>query len=72
MPVLPKSAQLEYLPSQYLCEFIKHCGFDGLIYRSTMGAGVNYAVFNDARVTAVDVKHYIIDDISVSFRLCSG
>lgn len=72
MPVLPKSAQLEYLPSQYLCEFIKHCGFDGLIYRSTMGAGVNYAVFNDAKVTAVDVKHYIIDDILVSYREYSG
>lgn len=67
MPVLPKSAHLEYLPSQYLCEFIKHCGFDGLIYRSAMGAGVNYAIFSDAKVTGVDVEQYLIDDISVGY-----
>jgi len=70
MPVLPKSAHLEYLPSQYLCEFIKHCGFDGLIYRSAMGAGVNYAIFNDAMVKGVDVHQYHIDDISVGYSEC--
>jgi hypothetical protein len=67
MPVLPKSAHLEYLPSQYLCEFIKHCGFDGLIYKSAMGAGVNYAIFNDAKVAGIDVHGYRIDDISVGY-----
>ena len=67
MPVLPKSAHLEYLPSQYLCEFIKHCKFDGLIYRSAMGPGVNYAIFNDANVTGIDVHQYRIDDISVGY-----
>jgi len=67
MPVLPKTAHLEYLPSQYLCEFIKHCGFDGVIYRSAMGAGVNYAIFNDAKVKGIDVQQYYIDDISVAY-----
>lgn len=67
MPVLPASAHLEYLPSQYLCEFIKHCGFGGLIYRSTMGAGTNYAIFSDSNVTGGEVHQYRIDDISVSY-----
>ena len=70
MPVLPKTAHLEYLPSQYLCEFIKHCGFDGVIYTSAMGPGVNYAIFNDAKVTGVDVHQYRIDDISVGYSEC--
>ncbi|OGR01674.1 MAG: hypothetical protein A2511_09775 [Deltaproteobacteria bacterium RIFOXYD12_FULL_50_9] len=70
MPVLPKSAHLEYLPSQYLCEFIKHCGFDGLIYTSAMGAGINYAIFNSAKVIGVDVHQYQIDKIAVGFSEC--
>lgn len=65
LPVLPKSANLEYLPSQYLCEFIKHCEYDGVIYRSAMGVGVNYAIFNDAKVTGIDVRQYRIDNITV-------
>lgn len=67
MPVLPKAAHLDYLPSQYLCEFIKHCGFDGVIYRSAMSTGINYALFNDAKVASIDVKAYWIDDIAVGF-----
>jgi len=67
LPVLPKSAHLEYLPSQYLCEFIKHCGFDGVIYRSAMSTGVNYALFNDDKVTGIDVKPYLVNDICVGF-----
>ena len=65
LPVLPKSANLEYLPSQYLCEFIKHCEYDGVIYRSAMGVGVNYAIFNDSKVTGIDVRQYRIDNITV-------
>lgn len=70
MPVLPKSAHLDYLPSQYLCEFIKHCGFDGVIYRSAMSTGINYALFHDTKVTGIDVTQYLINDISVGFSEC--
>ena len=67
LPVSPKTAHLEYLPSQYLCEFIKHCGYDGVIYRSAMGNGVNYAIFNDDKVAGINVRHYKIDDISAKY-----
>lgn len=33
-PVLPQGAAIDYVPSQYLCEFIKKCGFDGVVYHS--------------------------------------
>jgi len=72
LPVSPKSAHLEYLPSQYLCEFIKHCGFDGLMYKSAMGPGVNYAIFNDAKVTGINVQQYRIDDLSIEYSKCKG
>ena len=67
LPVLPHSAHLEYLPSQYLCEYIKNIGYDGVIYRSAMGPGINYAIFNDSIVVGRDVALYRIDDIVVKF-----
>ncbi|WP_339864860.1 RES family NAD+ phosphorylase [Paremcibacter congregatus] len=45
-PVLPKAAAIDYIPSQYLCEFIKKCGFAGVIYNSSVGEGINLALFN--------------------------
>lgn len=67
-PILPKEAHLEYLPSQYLCEFIKHCGYDGVIYKSSVASGVNYAMFNESKLSATDVKQYKINSITVDYE----
>jgi hypothetical protein len=44
-PVMPQRAAIEYVPSQYLCEFIKKVGYDGVIYRSSVSEGMNLALF---------------------------
>lgn len=76
MPILPRAAHLDYLPSQYLCEFIKSLKYDeginegiykydGVIYNSAMGLGVNYAIFNDSDVVGVDVSLRQVDQVHV-------
>lgn len=50
-PVQPSEAAIDYIPSQYLCEFIKKSGFDGVIYRSSVSHGINLALFNPAKAT---------------------
>ncbi|PNU21642.1 hypothetical protein C2E25_01920 [Geothermobacter hydrogeniphilus] len=65
MPILPRTAHLDYLPSQYLCEFIKSCGYDGVVYKSAMGPGVNYAIFNDSEVSGKDVSLYQVNHVHV-------
>lgn len=65
-PVLPSSAPIDYLPSQYLCEFIKHCGYDGVLYRSSVGDGFNLALFEPAKARALSVECYRVDRVSVS------
>jgi hypothetical protein len=45
-PVLPHAADLDYLPSQYLCEFIKNQKYHGVLYKSSVGDGVNLALFD--------------------------
>jgi len=64
-PILPREAHLEYLSSQYLCELIKHCGFDGVIYKSSVGDGDNYAIFSDDKLEAIETIVYSVNDIEI-------
>ncbi|MHB9027051.1 MAG: RES family NAD+ phosphorylase [Armatimonadota bacterium] len=64
-PVLPRAAHLEYLSSQYLCEFIKRRGFDGVMYRSSVEAGVNYAIFDESSTDIGAIRQYQITRVSV-------
>jgi len=66
-PVLPHAAAIDYLPSQYLCEFIKACGYVGVLYRSAVGDGVNLALFNNSLATAELVLEYQIARVKVQY-----
>lgn len=65
-PILPREAHLEYLSSQYLCELIKHCGFDGVVYTSSVGDGDNYAIFSDTKLEAIERSVYTVDNIEIT------
>ncbi|MBI5186931.1 MAG: RES domain-containing protein [Nitrospinae bacterium] len=71
-PILPRDAHLEYLPTQYLCEFIKHCGFDGVVYKSSVGEGDNYAIFNDDKLTIADVFLYNVKETIINAEKVDG
>lgn len=59
-PILQKSAAFDYIPSQYLCEFAKKCGFNGVMYRSSVDGGVNVALFEPEQATVVEVvSHHV-------------
>ena len=64
-PVVPQAAAIDYIPSQYVCEFIKKCGFDGVIYRSSVSDGINLALFDPARAESGDVMQYQVTRVSV-------
>lgn len=64
-PVLPSGAAFEYIPSQYLCEFIKKSGFDGVLYRSSVSDGMNFALFRPDTAVGVDVSILNVDRVSV-------
>lgn len=46
-PINREKSDVDYLPSQYLCEFIKRRGYDGVVYRSASGYGANLALFSE-------------------------
>ena len=64
-PVLPRSAAIDYLPSQYLCEFIKKIGYNGVIYRSSVSDGINLALFDPEKAVANSVALYDVQRVSV-------
>lgn len=64
-PVLPQAAAFEYTPSQYLCEFVKKCGYDGVVYRSALGESLNLALFRPEAARASSVEKYKVSRVSV-------
>lgn len=68
-PVLPQGAAIDYVPSQYLCEFIKKSGYDGVAYRSSVSEGMNLALFDPAKAIGGDVSLYKINRVSVDVEL---
>ncbi|MEX0407322.1 RES family NAD+ phosphorylase [Aquibium sp. LZ166] len=64
-PVQPAGAAIDYIPSQYLCEFIKKSGFDGVVYRSSVSDGINLALFDPAQAVGGTVELYTVSKVSV-------
>jgi len=64
-PVVPQSAAIDYTPSQYLCEFIKNCGYQGVIYRSSVSDGINFALFDPALALCGTVTQYRVTRVRV-------
>ena len=66
-PLRRIDSDIEYLPTQYLCEYIKSLGIDGVEYASAMHSnGVNYAFFDGSkfkpiRVSTKEVKKILIE-----------
>jgi len=63
-PVTPRKANLDYLPSQYLCEVIKKAGHHGILYRSSIAAGFNCVVFADERLTVGPMHEFEITEMN--------
>src|SRR5690606_36675938 len=65
-PVLPKNAALDYIPSQYICEFIKKTGFHGVLSNSPVSEGISPDLFQPLNVTGGNVSIYDIAKVEVS------
>ncbi len=49
-PVLNEPHNALYVPTQILSELFNHEGFDGLYFKSHLGPGINYVIFEPANV----------------------
>ncbi len=65
-PVLPQGAAIDYLPSQYLCEFMKKNKFEGVLYRSSVSDGMNLALFDPPKAEGGKVSLYTVSRVTVN------
>lgn len=68
IPVVPEQASTGYIPSQYLCEFIKKCGFDGVAYGSSLSDGMNIALFRPEAAEGRVISEHKITGLNLSIE----
>ena len=64
-PVDEETKYLDYIPYQYISEFAKHLGFEGIQYKSALEDGINVCVFYPDKVEWVESDLYEVTAIKV-------
>jgi len=53
-----------YIPLQYISEFVKHIGYDGFIFSSALGKGFNLVMFNwENKINVLSKEMFVVDNI---------
>jgi len=72
IPVKPHLSELDYLPTQFLCEYIKSLGsYDGIVFNSSFGEGSNYVFFDTMDFNIEDPDIYQLTSTNFSFSIKS-
>jgi len=68
-PVNSSDSFFEYLPTQYISEFIKSKGYDGILYQSSVGDGYNIVIFEESgKLRCKSTKEYKLTNIDLLFE----
>lgn len=63
IPIDPRDAEVEYIFTQYICERVRALGYDGIVFKSSLGEGVNYVFFSDEYIIVETIDDYKVEDI---------
>jgi hypothetical protein len=68
-PLRPSDSELDYIPTQYLTEFIKSQGYAGVRYGSAQRPnGHNFAIFNPEKFECIRINLKEVDRIDLSIK----
>jgi hypothetical protein len=68
LPIRKQDKDLDYIPTQYISEYIKSLGFDGVEYQSSLdNEGYNLAIFNPDKFECIETKVYDINSIKLNY-----
>lgn len=69
LPIRKRDKIIDYIPTQYISEFIKSLGYDGVEYQSSLKSnGYNIAIFNPEKLECVSRSVYEIKDIKLTYN----
>ena len=61
--------ELEYLPYEFLAEYIKKRGFEGFAYNSSVtNEGINYVIFDFENCKVISKKLYNIKKLTIDYE----
>lgn len=65
-PLRTFDSELEYIPTQYICEYFKDMGADGIMFESSVRSnGKNLVLFYPEKATCVDVYPFEVSKITI-------
>ena len=68
-PLRRSDSVLEYLPTQYISEFVKSQGYDGVAYESALhSGGYNIAVYDELLLDCLNVKTVEVKQVDYKFE----
>lgn len=68
-PLRRLDSTLDYLPTQYICDYIKSQGYNGVEYSSAMHPeGYNLAVFDKAKLECISTAVYDVQPLSYTYK----
>jgi hypothetical protein len=67
-PVDPELTDIEYLPTQFLTEFIKNQGYDSITFKSSLIEGTNTVLFNINGIEVIKTDISQIYEINYHFH----
>jgi hypothetical protein len=67
LPIRRYDSELEYIPTQFICEYIRYItNAGGIIFKSSLHeGGTNVVLFNENQVECFEVKKYRITNIDI-------
>ncbi len=68
-PIRSFDTELEYVPTQYICEYFKDSGADGIMFKSSVRtAGKNLVLFHPEKAECVEVFPYEVSKITIASK----
>ncbi len=65
-PLRSFDSELEYIPTQYICEYFKDSGADGIMFKSSVRkGGKNLVLFHPEKAECVAVHPYEVNQITI-------
>ena len=71
-PIFNSDDTSDYAPTQILAELVKSHDYDGLQFKSSIGEGVNYILFNTDNANQINCKVMTTKSVSYEFSETDG
>lgn len=71
-PVSHGDNSSDYIPTQILAEFFRHHGFDGVCFKSGLGEGHNFVLFDLSAAELLNCGVYDVKAVRYEFQECAN